>query len=186
MELALLQRKLVGLIKGSYQPAHDDPAYIRAVAGSEHLAVVRDVVHWWRAFGVGRFCVLTATLLKQRGLFDDAIRAFVSNGRVSPFIEESGPAFLEAMSTHADHLVRSLARFELALLSVKQGDPREFVVEWDHDPGAVLDAVLNGLPLSGDPAGGSFRTTLSRGIPGMFRTEAVPAGATALARSATA
>jgi hypothetical protein len=106
-------------------------------------------------------------------LFGEVINALVRDRRISPFIKESGPAFLEAMSTHPDALVRSLAQSELALVCMKKGDAREFVVEWDHDPQAALDSALNGIPLDRDASIGSHRTTVSWRIPELYRSEAL-------------
>jgi hypothetical protein len=161
MTLAQLQRTLAALIKGTHQPSPADPPYIAMVAGSAHLEMVREVVSWWRAFDVTRFCVLTSTLLRQAGLFDEAFDAFVRKGRVSPFVETAGASFLEEMSTHPDSLVRSVARFELALVRIKAGDRGDHVIEWEYDPEIVLNAVLNGRSFDRQAIGGSYRTLVS-------------------------
>lgn len=173
MELATLQGKLLGLIKSSYQITDDDDPYIKVVAQSEHLRMVREVVLWWRAFGVGRFCVLTSTLLKQQGMFDEAVSAFVRKRRISPFVEKLGPTFLDELSHHEDSLVASLAQFELALIKVKKGDPNDYVIDWEYDPNAVLGSILNGLPLDRERIQASYQTVVSRNVPDLFHIVSV-------------
>ena len=171
MELAHLQRALQGLIRGTYQATDDTPPYLRMVSASEHLAMVRDVVRWWRSFQAARFCVLTSTLLRRRGQFDASIDAFLRMHRISPFIEEFGAAFLVEMTTHPDGLVRSVAQFELALLKVKKGDREDHSVHWDQDPAAVLESLIKDGPLS-SPAIGVYRTVVTNRVPDLFYTEA--------------
>jgi hypothetical protein len=161
MTLAHLQRTLACLIKGTHEPCPADPPYIAMIAQSPHLEIVREVVSWWRAFDVARFCTLTSTLLRHEGLFDEALDAFVRKGPVSPFVETAGTRFLEDMSTHPDSLVRSVARFELAVLRIKSGDRGDHVVDWEYDPGTVLDAIVNGGELDREAIRGSHRTIVS-------------------------
>jgi hypothetical protein len=168
MKLAALQRALLELIKGTYLLADDTPPYLRTVAGSDHLAMVRDVVHWWRAFQATRFCVLTSTLLRRQGRFDAAVTAFLRSHRISPFIEEFGRAFLEEMTGDPDGLVRSVAQFELALLKVKRGDREEHWIEWHREPTKVLDALMNDVPLDPSTVAGSYRTVVTSRIPELF------------------
>ena len=174
MDLPTLQTKLLGLIKSTYEVADEDEAYIKAIAQSEHLRMVREIVLWWRAFGVGRFCPLTSMLLKQRALFDEAITEFVRKRSISPFVEKLGSTFLEDMSQHRDTLVALLARFELALIKVKRGDPAEYIVDWNCDPNAVLRSVLNAESFDFEAARGLFRTTVSRHLPEMFAVLPLP------------
>lgn len=169
MELATLQRQLLGLIKFNYQPSDDDDPYIRAVAQSEHLEVLREIVIWWRAYGLQRYCPLTSTLLKRRQLFDDAVRLFISKCDISPFIEKLGPTFLEEMSDYEDSLVASMAQFELALIKVKKGDPSEYLVAWQYEPYTLLNALLNDSPLDLESAAGQYQTIISHDLPQTFQ-----------------
>lgn len=93
MNLMTLQRTLQQLVRGSYETPPADEPYIQTVAASAHLTMVREVVRWWRAYGVGRFCVLTATLLKRRGAFDDTFSDFVRTEPITPYAEELGETF---------------------------------------------------------------------------------------------
>jgi hypothetical protein len=169
MNLATLQGKLLGLIRSTYQVAPDDDPYIKAVADSEHLRMVQDVVLWWRAFGISRFAVLTTAVLKGQERFDEAVRAFVRGRSVSPFVEELGPDFLEEMAAHTYSLVASIARFELALIRVKKGDPARYDIEWTYDPNRVLEHAVHGRPFDREASRGRFRVVVAREIPDMFR-----------------
>jgi hypothetical protein len=168
MELATLQRQLLGLIKFSYQVSEADDPYIRTIAQSSHLQMVREIVLWWRAYSVERYCFFTATLLKRLDCFDDAVLAFVSTHSLSPFIEKLGPAFLDAMSDHADPLVASLAQFEHALIKVKKGDLTRYVVAFDHEPYVLLNSLLTGDPFDRAGTAGRYQAIIAHDIPDLF------------------
>ncbi len=170
MELATLQRQLRGVIKSTYQVSEGDDPYIRAVAESPRLALVQEIIAWWRAFGLERYCVLTVALLKRRDLFDQAVHTFIRTQRIYPFMEELGQAFLRQMSDHEDRVVASVAQFELALIRVKQDHTtEEYSIDWEHEPYTVLDSLINGLPLDEESVRGAYQTVVSREIPGLFK-----------------
>jgi hypothetical protein len=174
VDLATLQRQLLGLIKSSHVPAPEDHPYIHEVAGSDRLALVQEVIAWWRQVGLGRYCVLTSTLLRRRGRFEETVRWFVLSHPLSPFIEELAPAFLEALGTHDDPLVAAVARFEGALHRVKRGDRTRHTVDWQADPDEVLHALLNGLPLDEETWRGGYRTVVSHELPGQYEVLLCP------------
>ena len=168
MTLARLQTTLHQLVRGSYVPSADDDPYIRTVAASPHLVMVREVVRWWRAYGVGRFCVLTATLLRRRGLFDDTISEFVRTVAITPYAEELGDTFLSYMSRSTDPLMASVAGFERALVRAKKGDAAEYTVLWPCDPHAVLVWLTTPAADELRAADGMYATIVSRALPEMF------------------
>jgi hypothetical protein len=173
-DLALLQRRLLALIKGSAGVTDADEPYLHQVASSDELTLAREIVLWWRAFQVERYCVLTAAVLKRREVFDAAISDFVRTHQFSPFIETLGQAFLAAMSTHPDPLVASVASFELALVRVKQGDRATYVVDWDVEPYAVLDELLTGRRAADVETAGRYRTITSTQLPRLFEVVQIP------------
>jgi hypothetical protein len=175
MDLTTLQRQLRGLITSTYQVSAGDEAYIQAVAHSEHLQVVREIIHWWQAYDVERSCVFTATLIKQRGRWDEALRAWGCQQRSAPFIEQLGPMFLEALCGHDDPLIACVAQFELALIKVKQGDEKVYMVDWAYDPYAVLTSLLTPRSLDEARARGAYRTTIARHLPQLFQVVSVSA-----------
>ena len=122
MNLMTLQRTLQQLVRGSTRRRPRMSRTSRRVAASAHLTMVREVVRWWRAYGVGRFCVLTATLLKRRGVFDDTISAFVRTEPITPYAEELGETFLSYAGRQPEPLLAAVAQFELALVRAKKGD----------------------------------------------------------------
>jgi len=171
MDLTSHQRKLLGLIKSTYEGSNDEDPYIRKITRSTNLEVIREIAAWWRALNIERYCVLTTSLLKRWGIFESAIEEFAINQDTSRFIERLGTQFLEEMGRHENHLISCVARFELALIRVKGGDTRKYVIEWQHDPNVVLDNLLRGAAL-GEAIGignGHYRTIVSNEEPGLFR-----------------
>jgi hypothetical protein len=163
------QRRLLSLIQGHYFPSADDDEYILGVAHSPHLEVVKEIVQWWRVYNVQRYCVLTCRLLKRKGLFDEAMRAFAGRRALSPYVERLGAMFLDEMSQHQDALVASVARFELALVRVRLGDPHTYIIEWGHDPEQVLGMIVDGRPIAEMTfAQCCARTIVSRELPALF------------------
>jgi len=173
MDLTTLQRQLRGLITSTSQVSAGDDPYIQAVAHSEHLQVVQDVIHWWRVYDVERSCVLTTTLLKQRGRWDETIGSFVRQRTSTPFIEQLGTMFLETLCGHDDVLIASVAQFELALMNVKQGDAKDYLVAWAYEPYAVLASLLTDRPVDEVGARGAYRTIISRHLPQLFQVVSV-------------
>lgn len=172
MDLQTYQRSLRRLVTGA-APAEDDPPYARALAGSTGLAVVREVIEFWRAHGLERFCVLSASWLKRRGQFDAAIRRFVAAGEFSPDIAEAGRQFLQSLCHDDDALVRALARFELALHETRLDPDQSRTMDWPCDPGPVLAEILEGeVAAAGEPV--PHRVTVSRSLPGCYACEPLP------------
>lgn len=168
MDLETLQTHLLSLIKSKEYTGEDEP-YLHLVQHSQHLKIMRSIIFQWKAFEIQQYCVFTTALLKRKGLFDEAIQNFIEKTRISPFIERSGFLFLEEISNHSDTLIASLAQFERALLSIKQGDGTTYVIEWDLNPYALLKALLDNAPFEGLYAIGSYRTILSKDLPGLFQ-----------------
>ncbi len=168
MDLETLQRRLFDLIRNSENTDEDEP-YLRLVQHSQHLKVMRSIIFQWKAYEIEQYCIFTTALLKRKGLFDEAVQTFLENASLSPFIEKLGTMFLEEMSNHTDMLIASLAQFELALLKIKQGDVGTYVIEWDYNPYALLEALLHNMPLEEQRGIGSFRTVLAKDLPGLFQ-----------------
>ena len=165
MDLASHQRRLLELIKATGGVQQRDEPYFAEVARSRNLELVREISLWWRAVGIETACPFTSALLKTRGLFDALIRECSRAEGSSPFIAEQAAAFLERSVAHEDPLLRSVARFELALIRIGAGSRQEYVVEWQHDPLRVLDALLRGEP----GEAGLWRTVVARHLPHGFR-----------------
>ena len=168
VDLATRQRQLRDLIKGRGVPVDADP-YVRDVATSPGLDMVREIVLWWRALGIERTCPLTAAVLKRRERFDAAVATFVRDHALTPYRDELGPRFLEASARDADPLVAAIACFERATNRVKQGDPGRYVIAWPCEPYAVLKALISGFPFDETSTHGGYQTVVSADLPGCFR-----------------
>lgn len=168
MDLAEHQRKLLGLIKTTYQATSNDEPYIQTVAQSKHLEVMHEIVVFWRSLGVERYCVLTASLLKQRGVFDESIENLIKTQALSPFIEKLGRTFVDMMSHSEDDLIASVAQFESAFIKVKHGDPNQYTVDWHYEPYAILTSLIRDLPLEQYLTKGSYQTIVSAQLPNGF------------------
>src|SRR5438309_7276392 len=152
MDLKTHQRKLLGLIRGSYEPPTREDPYIRHVAQSADLQEARRNILLWRIWVLQRTCPLTFNLLKHRQLLGDAVTAFMAHSNISPFRETQTPAFLEFMSCYEDTLVASVAQFEMAMIRVRQGDETPYVVQWTVEPLEVLNSLAIDTPMEWEPA----------------------------------
>src|SRR5258708_40331862 len=128
MDLATHQRKLLGLLRSTYQVSEEDDAYLQRVAASKDLHEARRNVYLWRIWVLERTCPLTFGLLARRGLLEHLVSEFIQQRNISPFRETQGPDFLQKMSRHADALLAAVAQFELALRKVREGDPAPYAV----------------------------------------------------------
>jgi hypothetical protein len=146
---------------------HD--GYIQKVAQSRDLEEARRNIFLWRVWVLERTCVLTFRLLKQRKLLEKCLEVFITQHNISPFRETQAPDFLEAMSSYPDSLIASVAQFELALIKVRQGDSRSYVVAWNVEPHTVLNSLAKDIPLDDDFLEGEYEITVSRGIPSQFQ-----------------
>jgi len=174
MDLATHQRKLLGLFRTTYQVCDDDDAYIRKVAESKDLAEGRRNISLWRIYVLERTCTLTVNLLRRRNLLGEALSNFIAKNNISPFRETQAPAFLEELTHHQDHLIASVAQFELALMKVREGSPHSYVVTWCVDPYSILNSLAKDAPLDGDVIEGTYKVMISRDIPGQFQICSAP------------
>ena len=112
-QLERQQRGLLDLIKNRGVPPEDP--YLRQVANSRELEMVREIAIWWRAFQIEDQCRFTSRLLKRCECFEDVVVTYFNNHRTSPFIEELSQDFLNSLVDHPDWLIRAVPQFELAL-----------------------------------------------------------------------
>ncbi len=170
MDLATLQRKMLGLIKYQKPVAADDHAYVREMAGSEWLDITRETAEYWISARLDLYCPLTVSLLRKLDRFQEAQREFIRTRTLSPYIHRLGVSFLEFAAALDSSLIVAMARFELALIKAKKGEPGEFVIAWDVNPYQALQAALGG---GETPAadGQRWRTIVSKDEPKHFRVE---------------
>jgi hypothetical protein len=173
MKLEAYQSGMAALIQGGVAEAGDWP-YLRDLACDGRLALVRDIVCFWRARQVAAFCVFSVALLKRIGRFDQAIERFVAEVAFSPQLEEAGAQFLRFLASDSDPIVAAMARSETALHATRTNLDLELVVEWPCHPIAIFEAILDTGAAVGPLAGGSSRPCrmrISRSLPAGFLVE---------------
>jgi hypothetical protein len=170
MNLARQQTALLSLLKTGH--TDDCDPYIKAVADSEHLAMLREIILAWRFFDIQRHCRLTTSLLKKRGSFEGAVKAFATTPNLSPFPDKLVEVFLQQMSEHADPLVSCVARFELFLTKVKLGDLGEYTIDWPADPRKVIPSLMQDEPLGPLTAVEPHQMKISRQYPRLVQVSA--------------
>jgi hypothetical protein len=169
MDLANHQRILLGLIRSNAQPRPDEDAYFHNVSQSKDLQEARGNIFLWRVYVLERACVLTFALLKQRNLLEQELEAFIRQHNISPFRETQPPDFLEALTSHDDPLIASVAQFELSLWKVKQGDSGSYTVDWSIEPHTILYNLAKNLPIDEESAPeGDYQILISGEIPSLF------------------
>ncbi|MGW8392990.1 hypothetical protein [Pseudoduganella sp. HUAS MS19] len=168
MDLPSHQRILLGLMRSNYQPDSGDAAYYHRIAASPDLQEARGNVLLWRIYVLERSCVLTVELLRQGGLLEDTLQAFIRQENISPFREYQPLAFLDFLGGHADPLVVSVSRFELALMKVREGDPGRYLVDWRYDPAPILQALAQRAPLPDRADPDPHRTEICGELPHRF------------------
>jgi hypothetical protein len=170
MDLANHQRILLGLIRSNYQVRSEDDSYFHKVSRSRDLEEARGNIFLWRVYVLERACILTFTLLKQRGLLKQELDTFIRQHNISPFRETQPPDFLEALTFHKDHLIASVAQFELALWKVRQGDPASYKVAWSVEPHSILNNLAKDRPINEEIVPrGDYEILISRALPFLFQ-----------------
>jgi|HubBroStandDraft_2_1064218.scaffolds.fasta_scaffold289278_1 hypothetical protein len=163
--LELYQRGLLDLVK-KRGVAPEDP-YLRHVAESRALVVVREIAVWWRVFQIEAQCRFTSRLLKQLRCFHEVVTSYFNSNRTSPFVEELSRDFLNSLRKHDLPLIRTVAQFEYAFLEVRAGCAENFEIVWDRHPDLVFQALDNGNELPSPEPECVYRMRIARELPGM-------------------
>lgn len=169
MELRQLQQGIFQTLKSPENPTND--SYLREVANSDGLQILREIVLWWRALQMEQFCILSSVYLKRHNQFDQTIQGFYHSTNVSAFIEEAGLEFFNFLSTGKDPILSALAQFERALILVKKGSKEETITKWPCDPQALLTGIMHQQVLPKIDLSTGYQTRVSARIPGMFQVE---------------
>jgi hypothetical protein len=165
MNLVRHQQELARLVKNGAAGFHSEDPYVDAVAASPQFEMLREVSLWWREYDIERMCVLTASLLRRRELLHDMVVHYVAQPGYSPFISEMTASFLRLMAQHEDRVISAMAKFELAVIAAKRGEPGEGEIDWPCDPRLVLNGQISETPDTVP----IYRTIVSRDIPGFVR-----------------
>jgi len=136
------QRGLLDLVKGRGAPPHDP--YLKRVARSRELAMVRSIALWWRAYTLERQCPFTSKLLRREGRFDRLVADYFDANATSPFAEEVSLGFLRWLEAEEAPLTRAVARFDRALVELRMGASDDVDLTWDRNPGDVFAAIESG------------------------------------------
>lgn len=168
--LAEYQQTMLDLLKGRASAEFAD-AHLSDVAQSAGLGLLREVAVWWRGFAVENNCPWTSQLLKKLGGFEASVESLYRSQNVSPYVEKAAEQFLLQESSGADPLIAAMARFELALMQVRQGSQEEYCIEWDRNPELVFQSLKSAGDLPLAEASLSYRTYISREIPQLVRCE---------------
>jgi hypothetical protein len=165
MTLETYQRGLLDLVKN--RGGCPDDAYLRRVAASPALGMLREIAVWWRAFVLEAQCRFTSRLLKRLGCFDESVASYFNDRPTSPFAEELSEDFLLTLATHDDGLVRAVSQFERAFLRARAGSAEICEVQWDRHPDLVFAALDNGAELPPAEPDCVYRMMIQRDLPGM-------------------
>jgi hypothetical protein len=163
--LEVYQRGLLDLVKN--RGPYPEEAYLRHVAASPELGMVREIAIWWRVFALEAQCRFTSRLLKRLGGFDEMVVSYFNSHLTSPFVEELSDDFLASLSTHHDPLIRATAQFERAFLKVRSGSDEAFEMLWDRHPDHVLLAIEDGGDIPDKEEDCSYRMKVARDLPGL-------------------
>ena len=169
MDLACQQTALFSLLRSGHADEEPTDPYIREVAASAHLTMLREIVLAWRLYDIRRHCRLTASLLHKLGNLEEAVKSFAATPSLSPFPDQLAEAFLRQMSEHSDPIIASTAKFELYLAKVRRGDSGEYMVDWPTDPTVLLTNLTREGALPSFTTNGHYQTRISRQYPGWVR-----------------
>lgn len=167
MNLASYQKQILQLLKSTDPPLTED-SYLLQVYQSKELALVQEIVLWWRAYQLEQYCKLTTTLLKKQHQFEEQVTNFYRQQDVSSYIEQLSDTFLSFVIQSDDGLLRSVASFEQALIRVKKGDTSVYEVNWPYEPYAVLGYLLHGTYPNWEQTAGNYQTFISHKLPHSF------------------
>ena len=171
-DLQTIQNRLYDMIRDNTPVRPDDPAYIQEVAGTPNLALLREISNWWIGYNLETYCPYTHKLMRRLDVWYSTLEAHMYTGINEHHIPTLGDRFLGLMDSHEHPMVAAMARFERALKRVKRGSQEEYTSEWQHNPYALLAAVIDDSPLE-DVSEGAFQTVVSHAIEGLFTVYAL-------------
>jgi len=166
IRLELYQRGLLDLLKK--RGATPDDPYLRCVAKSQALVIVREIAVWWRVFQIETQCRFTSCLLKHLRCFNEVVTSYFNSNQTSPFVEELSRDFLSSLRTHDLQLIRTVAEFEYALLEVRAGCAEHFEIVWDRHPDLLFQALDKEDELPAPEAECVYRMRIDRELPEMI------------------
>jgi hypothetical protein len=162
--LEIQQRGLLAIIKNRPVDTKAD-AWLERIAGSRQAAMVSEIALWWRRFQIESQCRYTSRLLKRLGIYQLEVQKYFESAAASPYIEKLATGFLRSLTSHAEPLVASVAKFELACLAVNESVKRSRIV-WDRNPETTIRALEQLTDLPPAEIGHFYSMELGLDIPG--------------------
>jgi hypothetical protein len=109
--------------------------------------MVSEIALWCQRLQIESQCRYTSRLLKRLDIYEAEVKKFFECNSASPYLEKLTTGFLRTLTRHADPLVASVAKFELASLAINESVKRSRIV-WDRNPEATFQALeqLTELP----------------------------------------
>lgn len=150
--------------------------YLAELEASKHLRRIQYISVWWRAKQIEQYSFLTAKLLKISGLYEQFVEEFLRNQPYeSAFIEDTGNKFLNYVAVaHPHSLAGSLAKFEVAILTIRQGMDETTEINWPFSPQPIIDALLTNQFASLTFIKGNYKTLVSSQLPEYYRITTEP------------
>jgi len=139
-------------------------SWLHLIAGSREAAMVSEIALRCRHFQIESQCRYTSRLLKRLGIYDLEVRKCFESSSAPPYIEKLTTGFLRALTTHADPLVSSVAKFELACLAVNESVKRSRIV-WDRNPETTIRALDQSTDLPPAETGHFYSMELAMDTP---------------------
>ena len=172
MKLAHYQRRIYQLVRGADTVGEGDPDWLKAQADHGQLALTREISDWWVAYNVEIGCVLSARLLRRLGLWQATLDEVLGSGPAIAYLPHLTDHFLCHVSTSQNELVAALARFERALIRIKNGDAGRYEIPWPVNPLLLLNALLEEETLP-EADGNSYETVVSAEFPEGYKAYAL-------------
>lgn len=162
MDTKTYQENILFMLKHPGILPDEADVYLKELKDSVELEVTRDISIWWRTVQIEKYCVLTSNYLKKKQCFDEEVRQFYLQTNVSPYIEVMAMQFYDyLLNTTTDDLLHSLAAFEKYLIKIKRGEVIEYEVQWQYEPYAILDMLLQNKDLKPEPFTGNYTTFMA-------------------------
>ena len=172
MNLAQYQRRLYQLIREHDTLRADDSAWLKTQVDRGRVALTREISDWWVAYNVEIGCVLSARLLRRLDLWQAALDGVVVSGPAIAYLPDLTDFFLARLSEHGHSVVAALARFERALIGLKNGAATRQEIPWPVHPLHLLNALLEDEPLP-EPDGNAYETVVSPEFPEGYKAYAL-------------
>lgn len=164
MNLAEYQQQVFQLICGDETISGDEQSWLAESRADGSASLVKNIARWWVGYHLGEGCILSSALLRRLNLWEQA----VGDAQNCQYIPDLIFSFLEDLTRNEDPMVAALARFEQAMIKVKQGAEQEYKTLWQVNPLDLISALLENTDLP-EWGNGHFQTIVSASYPHLFK-----------------